>query len=109
MRILLLLNGPRERYVGGADTARQIAWGAYCSPGTELTIGYLPSRGENGGAKVYEFGSKEALTLGPLGRDWGSGLAITHHSTECRDARPDPVSDCVSRQRIHASVCSAPA
>jgi Asp/Glu/hydantoin racemase len=66
MRILLLLNGPRERYVGGADTARQVTWGAYCSPGTELTVGYLPSRGENGGAKVYEFGSKEALTLGPL-------------------------------------------
>jgi hypothetical protein len=42
MRILLLLNGPRERYVGGADTARQVTWGAYCSPGTELTIGYLP-------------------------------------------------------------------
>lgn len=66
MRILLLLNGPRERYVGGADTARQVTWGAYCAPGTELTIGYLPSQGENGGAKVYEFGSKEALTLGPL-------------------------------------------
>jgi Asp/Glu/hydantoin racemase len=66
MRILLLLNGPRERYVGGADTARQVTWGAYCSPGTELTIGYLPSRGETGGAQVYEFGSKAALTLGPL-------------------------------------------
>ena len=66
MRILLLLNGPRERYLGGADTARQVTWGAYCSPGTELSIGYLPSQSESGGAKVYEFGSKEALTLGPL-------------------------------------------
>ncbi len=43
MRVLLLLNGPRERYVGGADTARQIKWREYCSPATELEIGYLPS------------------------------------------------------------------
>lgn len=67
MRILLLLNGPRERYVGGADTARQVTWGAYCSAGTELAIGYLPSPEESGGvSRVYAFGSKEALSLGPL-------------------------------------------
>ena len=67
MRILLLLNGPRERYVGGADTARQHKWGEYCSPGTELAIGYLPSPEESGGvSRVYEFGRKEALSLGPL-------------------------------------------
>ena len=67
MRILLLLNGPRERYVGGADTARRIKWSEYCSPATELEIGYLPSAEENGdGAKVYAFGTKDALTLGPL-------------------------------------------
>jgi allantoin racemase len=67
MRVLLLLNGPRERYVGGADTARQIKWRDYCSPATELEIGYLPSVGEGrGGATVYGFGTREALTLGPL-------------------------------------------
>ena len=67
MRLLLLLNGPRERYVGGADTARRIKWREYCSPATELEIGYLPSAQENGGgAKVYPFGTREALTLGPL-------------------------------------------
>jgi hypothetical protein len=33
----------------------------------ELEIGYLPSVGEGrGGAKVYGFGTREALTLGPL-------------------------------------------
>jgi Asp/Glu/hydantoin racemase len=67
MRVLLLLNGPRERYVGGADTARQIKWREYCSPATELEIGYLPSVVEgSAGAKVYAFGTKEALSLGPL-------------------------------------------
>ena len=38
MRILLLLNGPRERYVVGADTARRIKWREYCSPATELEM-----------------------------------------------------------------------
>jgi Asp/Glu/hydantoin racemase len=67
VRVLLLLNGPRERYVGGADTARQITWREYCSPGTELEIGYLPSAEEGrGGAKVYAFGTRDALSLGPL-------------------------------------------
>jgi Asp/Glu/hydantoin racemase len=67
MRVLLLLNGPRERYAGGADTARQIKWREYCSPGTELEIGYLPSAQESsGGAKVYAFGTRDALSLGPL-------------------------------------------
>jgi allantoin racemase len=67
MRVLLLLNGPRERYVGGADTARRIKWREYCSPTTELEIGYLPSAQEGGGgANVYPFGTREALTLGPL-------------------------------------------
>ena len=67
MRILLLLNGLRERYVGDADTARQRMWNAYCTPGTDLEVGYLPSIQENGsGAKVYEFGTKDALTLGLL-------------------------------------------
>jgi hypothetical protein len=67
MRVLLLLNGPRERYVGGADTARQIKWREYCSPDTELEIGYLPSVVEGrSGAKVYAFGTRDALSLGPL-------------------------------------------
>ncbi|HEY7166092.1 MAG TPA: aspartate/glutamate racemase family protein [Candidatus Binatia bacterium] len=67
MRILLLLNGPRERYVGGADTARERTWREYCSPGTYLDIGYLPSVEESGGVgKVYAFGTKEALSLGAL-------------------------------------------
>ena len=67
MRVLLLLNGPRERYVGGADSARELKWRDYCLPVTQLEIGYLPSMGEGrGGAKVYAFGTKEALTLGPL-------------------------------------------
>jgi allantoin racemase len=67
MRVLLLLNGPRERYVGGADTARKLTWSKYCSPGTKLEIGYLPSANEgSGGAKVYAFGSREALSFGPL-------------------------------------------
>jgi len=39
MRILLLLNGPRERYVGGADTARQIKWREYCSRATAERCG----------------------------------------------------------------------
>src|SRR5690348_6350752 len=65
MRILLLLNGPRERYIGGADTARQQIWSQYCSPGTQLEIGYLPSANESGGVPgVYAFGSKDALSLG---------------------------------------------
>ena len=67
MRVLLLLNGPRERYIGGADTARRIKWREYCSPATELEIGYLPSEIEGrGGAKVYAFGTRDALSLGPL-------------------------------------------
>ncbi|HWO43554.1 MAG TPA: aspartate/glutamate racemase family protein [Candidatus Eisenbacteria bacterium] len=67
MRLLLLLNGPRERYIGGADTARKIKWSEYCATGTELEIGYLPSAQESGaGARVYAFGTKEALGLGPL-------------------------------------------
>jgi hypothetical protein len=49
MRVLLLLNGPREHYVGGADIARQIKWREYCSPTTDLEIGYLPSAEESGG------------------------------------------------------------
>jgi Asp/Glu/hydantoin racemase len=65
MRILLLLNGPRERYAGGADTARQDKWREYCSPETELEIGYLPSVKDTGGVPgVYGFGTKEALSLG---------------------------------------------
>lgn len=67
MRILLLLNGPRERYVGGADTARQEKWRQYCSPGTQLEVGYLPGAEESGdGSKVYAFGTKDALSLGAL-------------------------------------------
>jgi Asp/Glu/hydantoin racemase len=67
MRLLLLLNGPRERYVGGADTARRIKWREYCSTATELEIGYLPSAEETAGAaRVYAFGTKGALSLGPL-------------------------------------------
>jgi hypothetical protein len=46
MRVLLLLNGPRERYVGGADSARELKRRDYCLPVTQLEIGYLPSMGE---------------------------------------------------------------
>ena len=67
MRILLLLNGPRERYVGGADAARERKWREYCSPVTKIEVGYLPSPEESGGiSRVYGFGTKEALSLGPL-------------------------------------------
>lgn len=67
MRLLLLLNGSRERYAGGADEARRRKWLEYCSPGTELSIGYLPSESESGGvSKSYAFGSGNALKLASL-------------------------------------------
>src|SRR5207237_5166499 len=67
VRILLLLNGSRERYAGGADVARQRAWNAYCSPGTHLEVGYLPGASETGGlSRAYAFGAGNAMTLAPL-------------------------------------------
>jgi allantoin racemase len=67
MRLLLLLNGSRERYAGGADEARRRRWLEYCSPSTKLSIGYLPSEEDSGGvSKSYAFGSGNALKLAPL-------------------------------------------
>jgi Asp/Glu/hydantoin racemase len=67
VHILLLLNGSRERYAGGADKARERAWAGYCSPGTSLDIGYLPSEAESGGlSRAYAFGEGNAMTLAPL-------------------------------------------
>ena len=67
MRMLLLLNGSRERYAGGAGEARYRKWLEYCSPGTELSIGYLPSEQESGGiSKTYRFGSGDAMKLSAL-------------------------------------------
>ncbi len=67
MRLLLLVNGPKERYVGGADTARQRVWSQYCSPGTELEVGYLPSQLEDGSpTAIKSFGAADAFDLAPL-------------------------------------------
>lgn len=67
MRLLLLLNGSRERYDGGADEARLRRWSAYCSPGTHLEVGYLPGEEESGGiSKTYEFGRGNALSMASL-------------------------------------------
>ena len=67
MRMLLLLNGSRERYAGGADEARRRKWVEYCSPGTELSIGYLPGERESGGiSKSFAFGSGNAMKLSVL-------------------------------------------
>jgi allantoin racemase len=57
MRLLLVLNGSRARYAGGAGEARQRVWREYVSPGTELEIGYLPDE-----ATILPFGAGGALT-----------------------------------------------
>jgi allantoin racemase len=62
MRIQLILNGSRERYKGGADQARLRVWSAYCTPGTDLELGYLPGERETGGiSKEYAFGQGDAV------------------------------------------------
>ena len=62
MRIQLILNGSRERYAGGADTARLDVWSTYCSPGTHLELGYLPGEQESGGiSREYAFGQGDAV------------------------------------------------
>lgn len=62
MRIQLILNGSRERYAGGADQARLAVWSTYCSPGTQVEIGYLPGEEESGGvSREYAFGQGEAV------------------------------------------------
>lgn len=62
MKLLLIMNGSRERYQGGADLARLEKWSTYCSPGTDLEIGYLPGEEESGGlAKEYAFGQGDAV------------------------------------------------
>jgi len=67
VHILLLLNGSRERYAGGADQARRHAWAPYCAAGTRLEIGYLPGEAESGGlSRAYAFGAGNAMTLAPL-------------------------------------------
>jgi allantoin racemase len=67
VRLLLLLNGSRERYAGGADEARRRAWAGYCSPDTRLEIGYLPGEAESGGlSRSYAFGAGNALSMAPL-------------------------------------------
>jgi len=66
MKVLLLLNGSRERYEGGAGEARLEIWSAYCGPDTQLEIGYLPSLEESGGvSKNFAFGSGEAVRKNP--------------------------------------------
>jgi Asp/Glu/hydantoin racemase len=60
MRILLVLNGPRERYTGGSAEARLEVWSRYLSPGTDLEIGYLAGEKDGGRAGTYEFGTSEA-------------------------------------------------
>ncbi len=66
-RVLLILNGSRERYAGGADEARYRVWSRYCAPGTTLEIGYLPSESESGGvSRTYRFGSGEAFAMSVL-------------------------------------------
>jgi Asp/Glu/hydantoin racemase len=63
MRVLLIMNGSRERYAGGADRARFDAWLLYCAPTTTLEIGYLPDDIDAGGnRKTYEFGQADAAT-----------------------------------------------
>jgi allantoin racemase len=57
MRLLLIMNGSRARYAGGADQARYETWLPYCGPGTKLEIGYLPDEQER-----YEFGTAQAAT-----------------------------------------------
>ena len=57
MRLLLLLNGSRARYAGGAGDARLRVWREYVSPGTQLEVGYLPDE-----AAILPFGAGGALT-----------------------------------------------
>ena len=57
MRLLLVMNGSRARYAGGADQARYETWLPYCGPGTKLEVGYLPDVQER-----YEFGTAQAAT-----------------------------------------------
>ncbi|HEY7046924.1 MAG TPA: aspartate/glutamate racemase family protein [Jatrophihabitantaceae bacterium] len=57
MRLLLIMNGSRVRYAGGADQARYETWLPYCGSGTKLEIGYLPDVQER-----YEFGTAQAAT-----------------------------------------------
>jgi Asp/Glu/hydantoin racemase len=57
MRLLLIMNGSRARYAGGADQARHQTWLPYCAAGTKLEIGYLPDKQER-----YEFGTAQAAT-----------------------------------------------
>jgi allantoin racemase len=57
MRVLLLLNGSRSRYAGGAGEARLRVWRGYATPGTELEVGYLPDE-----ATIYPFGAGHALS-----------------------------------------------
>jgi len=62
MKLLLILNGSRERYQGGADQARLEVWSRYVSPRTELEIGYLPGEEESGGiSREYAFGQGQAV------------------------------------------------
>lgn len=63
MRILLIMNGSRARYAGGADKARYETWLPYCSSGTKLEIGYLPDDTDSNGVPLqYEFGLAAAAT-----------------------------------------------
>ncbi len=66
-RILLVLNGSRERYAGGADEARLRVWSSSCSPDTTLEIGYLPGEAESGGvSRTYAFGNGDAFAMSVL-------------------------------------------
>lgn len=62
MRVLLVLNGSRTRYAGGADVARYRAWVPYCSPGTTLEVGYLPEDTDAAGSvTTLDFGVGQAV------------------------------------------------
>jgi Asp/Glu/hydantoin racemase len=60
VKVLLVLNGPRERYTDGAAEARLRVWSTYCAPGTELEIGFLAGQNEGGKAGTYELGTAQA-------------------------------------------------
>ncbi len=62
MRVLLVMNGSRSRYAGGADAARLRAWLPYCRPDTALELGYLPDDTDSEGAvTTHEFGTGRAV------------------------------------------------
>jgi allantoin racemase len=61
MRVLLIMNGSKARYAGGADHARYETWLPYCATDTVLEIGYLPDDHDNDGTTTTcDFGVADA-------------------------------------------------